>query len=227
VILSRQQANAIATGRKTTHHTLHDTLRAGARIPITVRDKPREPEIVCYTEITHTEHRTLRDLTRTEAKREGFDGPRGPLTFRKAWLEQHDKVWALQQARTDHGLTDEIIAERFKRYHEGRIPVNVITFRLAEAPDRWMARSSGRLTKGQTTSSPRDAIDELPVPPQEFVDALAKQANVTRITDRTAARKAAAIERLAFALCRSHGKQANNTLRAIERMTASLDRETA
>jgi hypothetical protein len=218
VILDRQQAHAIATGRKTTHHTTNDALRAGARIPITTRNG-RETEIVCHATITRAQTRELRDLTRAEAKAEGFDGARGPLNFRRAWLQRTSPQWLTPER------TDEQIAQRFHKQCDGPL-VTILTITLTEAPDRWMARSSGRLTSHQTTSNPRDAIDELPVPPQEFVDELARQANATRVTDRTQARKEAALERLALALARSQGKRANNTLRAIERMTASLDRDT-
>lgn len=217
MILTRQQANAIATGRKTTHHTLHDTLRTGSRIPIQVRTRPRQTDIVCHAQITATEQRPLRDLTRTEAKREGFDGPRGPLHWRKAWLQQHDGAWFSRQELSDTGLTDTAAQDRFQVKHAGQ-PVTVLTLQIAEEPDRWMAPSAGKQTKHQTTSNPRQAIDELAVPPQEYVDMLANRANENRTAKQAQARKEAALESFAIALHKARGKQANNMVRAAERM---------
>lgn len=224
MIFSRQHANAIATGRKTRHHTTIRALREGARIPVTVRQLLQgvcDAEIVCYVQITHVEGRGLRELTRTEAKHEGYDGPRGPLNWRKAWIETHDRTWALKQAGTDEGLTDEAVAIRFK-FYEGTL-VHVLTLELVEEPDQWMARSSGRLTAHQATSNPRDAIDDVPLAPQEFVDGLAKKANEARTAKMSEARKDAALESFATALRRARGKQAGNMVRAAERMARTVE----
>jgi hypothetical protein len=225
VILNRQQAKAIAGQRKTTHHTTHATLKTGARIPISVRQPNGTSEIICHAEITAIEPRQLRDLTRDEARAEGYDGARGPLVFRRAWLQQHDRSWFEAAKLTETGLTDELVARRWRR-HEGT-PVHVLELRLAEPPDRWMARSSGRLTSHQTTSDPRSAIDDLPVAPQEFVDALANKANENRTHTLAEARKEAALESFAIALHRARGKQASNMVRAAERMAKTVDRDTA
>lgn len=223
MIFSKQQANAIATGRKTTHHTKQDALRVGARIYVTTQG--REAEIVCYARVVSVEQRGLRDLTRAEAAAEGYMGPRGPLNWRKAWLEAHDKAWALRQAQTDEGLTDEKVATQFA-FHVGA-PVCVLSFELAEEPDRWMARSSGRLTAHQATSNPRDAIDDVPLAPQEFVDGLAKKANETRTAVLSEARREAALESFATALRRARGKQAGNMVRAAERMARTVEQGNA
>lgn len=224
MIFSRQQANAIATGRKTTHHTKHDSLRVGARLAVTVREPNRDGGIACYVRIAAVEWRGLRDLSRSEAKYEGYDGPRGPLNWRRAWLEEHDKAWAQEQAKTDHGLTDELVAERFHR-HKSKI-VYVLTLELVEEPDQWMARSSGRLTAHQATSNPRDAIDDVPLAPQEFVDGLAKKANEARTASQAEVRREAALESFATALRRARGKQAGNMVRAAERMARTVEKGT-
>lgn len=215
MIFSRQYANAIATGRKTKHHTTVRAWREGSRIPVTVDAEP-----VCYVQVVNVEERGLRELTRTEAKHEGYDGPRGPLNWRKAWIETHDKTWATKQLRTDEGLTDEAVAIRFK-FYEGTL-VHVLTLELVEEPDQWMARSSGRLTAHQATSNPRDAIDDVPLAPREFVDGLAKRANEARTAKMSEARKDAALESFATALRRARGKQAGNMVRAAERMARTV-----
>lgn len=223
MIFSRQHANAIAKGWKTTHHSMVRALSVGARVPVSVRT-PNEAQIVCYVRIAGMEWRGLRDLTRIEAKHEGYDGSRGPLNWRRAWLEEHDKAWAWEQAKTDRGLTDELVAERFHR-HKSK-PVHVLTLELVEEPDQWMARSSGRLTAHQTTGNPHAAIDELPVPPQEFVDGLAKKANETRTATQAQARREAAAADFAQALAkaRAAGKSTTNAIRHVERITRSLNR---
>lgn len=228
MIFSRQQADAIAMGRKTGHHTTTRAFREGARIPVATRGRWGEEwrgaklpaEIICYVRVTGVERRGLRDLTRAEAAREGYMGPRGPLNWRKAWLEAHDKAWALRQAQTDEGLTDEAVSAHFASYVGA--PVCVLSFELVEEPDRWMARSSGWLTAHQATSNPRDAIDDVPLAPQEFVDGLAKKANEVRTAVLSEARREAALESFGAALRRARGKQAGNMVRAAERMARTV-----
>jgi hypothetical protein len=225
VIFTRQQANAIATGRKTRHHTMITTLREGARVPVTVRGH-RESEIACYVRILSVEKRPLRELTRAEAKLEGYDGPRGPLNWRRAWLDAHDRDWTQLQARTEEGVTDDVAAERF-RWIANVLGTYVLAFELTEEPDEWMARSSGRLTARQATSNPRDAIDEVPLAPQGFVDGLAKRANEARTAALSDARREAALESFGAALRRARGKQAGNMVRAAERMARTVVDDTA
>lgn len=225
MILPKQQANAIANGRKTTHHTINDALRVGARFNVSWRDGKQLVK-TCYAQTIAREERELRDLTRDEAKREGFAGVRGPLDFKRAWLLQHDQDWCRKREALDIGLTDELIAERFQRHTQtGRI-IYVLTLALAEEPDQWMARSSGRLSNHQATSNPRNAIDDLPLAPQAFVDAEANRIRDNATATQAHDRKEAAIERMAKALTTTNGKRANNAVRAIERITASLERNT-
>jgi hypothetical protein len=226
MILPRQQADAIASQRKTTHHTTHDTLRVGARLPIMVRDPDKTTRIVCHARITAREERELRDLTRDEAKREGYPGVRGPLNFKRAWLTAHHKPQLARLEQTDSGATDEAVAALYAR-HTGTI-VHVLTLALAEEPDRWMARSSGRLTNGQATSNPRQAIDELPLAPQAFVDAEAKRINEAATSDDASQRRAAAAMRFAFAeaQARAAGVDTRRAARSVEQIAAALERRT-
>lgn len=224
MILPKQQANAIATGRKTTHHTMWDTLTLGSRQRIAYRVSKNEIETTCHIEITAVEKRELRTLDRFESKAEGFDGARGPLNFKRAWLLQHDQNWTLKQEATTNGLTDELVAQRFLK-HTGRT-VHVLTLKLAEEPDRYMAPSSGRQTRNQTTTNPRDAIDELPVPPQAFVDAEAKRIYELSQTTRAQARRAEAADRFAFAEARAReaGIDTRRAARSVQQIAAALER---
>jgi hypothetical protein len=223
MILPKQQANAIASGRKTTHHTTNDALRVGARFNISYREGKQLVK-TCYAQIVAREERELRDLTRDEAKREGYDGARGPLNFKRAWLQATQPAKLARLEQTDDGATDEAVA-RLYAAHAGRI-VYVLTLALAEEPDQWMARSSGRLSKHQATSNPRQAIDELPLAPQQFVDAEAQRIRDNATATRAHNRKEAALERMAKALTTTNGKRANNAVRAMERIATSLERDT-
>jgi uncharacterized protein YhfF len=223
MILNRQQANAIATGRKTTHHILHGSLQEGARVTIQVRTRPRETEIACYVKLLSVETRPLRDLTMREAKAEGYSGPRGPINWRKAWLQQHDQPWADRQKHSDAGLNETVVRDRFEAQYVGN-PVTVLEFELAEPPDRFLAPTR---TGHPYTSDPRRAIDELAVAPEEFVNQLANKANETRTATLAQARKDAALESFAQALHRARGKTANNMVRAAERMAQAVDRDIA
>lgn len=216
MILPKQQANAIASGRKTTHHTTNDALKVGARVNVSYRDGKQLVK-TCYIRIVAMEERELRDLKRDEAKREGFDGARGPLNFRRAWLEVNGRY-------TVKNFTDEAITELYAAY-VGRT-VHVLTLALAEEPDRWMARSSGRLTNRQSTSNPRDAIDELPLAPQAFVDAEATRIYETRQTSMAHAQRAAAAERFAQAeaKARAAGIDTRKAARSVGQIAAALER---
>lgn len=216
VILSKQQANAIASGRKTTHHTTNDALRVGARFNVNWRDGKQLVK-TCYAQIVAREERQLRDLSRDEAKREGFPGVRGPLDFRRAWLEANGRY-------NVKDFTDEAIA-KFYASQTGKC-VYVLTLQLAEEPDQWMARSTGRLTKHQATSNPRDAIDELPLAPQAFVDAEAKRIYEQSQTTRAQTRRAEAAERFAQteARARAAGLDTRRPVRSVEQITAALER---
>lgn len=224
MILPKQQANAIASGRKTTHHTTNDALKVGAQFNVSYRDGKQLVK-TCYVRIVAMEERELRDLKRDEAKREGYDGLRGPLNFRRAWLERIGSSLMEPDRETGMGPTDEAVAVRFAA-QTGRI-VHVLTLALAEEPDRWMARSSGRLTNRQSTSNPRDAIDELPLAPQAFVDAEATRIRSATTSTQAQARRDAALERMARALDTTNSKRANNAVRAMERMANSLERDIA
>lgn len=221
MILPKQQANAVASGRKTTHHTTNDALRVGARFNISWRDGKQLVK-TCYAQTIAREERELRDLTRDEAKRVGFDGVRGPLNFKRAWLTQHDQAWMARRGQNEFDRTDEEIAQRYAK--RAGTTVYVLTLALAEEPDQWMARSTGRLTKHQATSNPRNAIDDMPLAPQHFVDAEANRIRDNAVTTQARARKEAALERMHRALVTTNGKRANNAVRAIERITASLER---
>jgi hypothetical protein len=225
MILPRQQADAIASQRKTTHHTTHDTLRVGARLPIMVRDHDGT-RTVCHAQIIGIERRELRDLTRDEAKREGYPGVRGPLNFKRAWLIHHDKSWMSRSGQDQFDRTDEEIAQRFLK-HTGTI-VHVLTLALAEEPDQWMTRSSGRLTARQATSNPRNAIDELPLAPQAFVDAEAKRIYEARTTDQSSQRRAEAAVRFAHAeaQARAAGLDTRRAARSVEQIAKALERRT-
>lgn len=226
MILPKQQANAIATGRKTTHHTMWDTLTPGSRQRIAYRVSKNEIETTCHIEITAIEKRELRTLDRFESKAEGFDGARGPLNFKRTWLAQHDKGWTARHELSDEGITDEKVAAQFLK-HIGRT-VHVLTLQLAEEPDRFMAPSSGRQTRNQTTTNPRDAIDELPVPPQAFVDAEAKRIYEASQTTRAQARRAGAADRFAFAEARAReaGIDTRRAARSVQQIAAALERKT-
>lgn len=227
MILTRNQAQAIATGRKTTHHTTHTALRAGARLPIMHR-AGKQAEIVCHAQIVSIEHRELRDLTRDEAKAEGYAKATGPLDFRMAWIEQHDGSW-LDKTNAKPNITPTqlaaLIRQRWETMHVGE-PIAVLELQLVEAPDQYMAPSSGRLTKHQTTSNPRGAIDDAPVPPQDFVDALAKARREAWTTGQAATRREAAGESFERARRRAEaaGQNTQNAVRHVERITKALER---
>jgi hypothetical protein len=225
MILPKQQANAIASGRKTTHHTTNDALRVGARFNISYREGKQLVK-TCYAQIVAREERALRDLTRDEAKREGYDGARGPLNFRRAWLEATQPAWGAKCKATGEKPTDEAVAILFFA-HAGR-PTYVLTLALAEEPDQWMARSSGRLTKHQATSNPRQAIDELPLAPQAFVDAEAKRIYEHNQTMRAQARRAQAADRFAHAeaQARAAGIDTRRAARSVEQIAQALERRT-
>jgi hypothetical protein len=218
LILPKQQANAIASGRKTTHHTTNDALRVGARFNISYREG-RTLVKTCYAQIVAREERELQDLSREEAKREGYDGVRGPLNFRRAWLEVNGRY-------TVKDFTDEAVAELYAA-HVGKI-VYVLTLALAEEPDQWMARSSGRLSKHQATSNPRNAIDELPLAPQQFVDAEATRIYEAATTTQAHNRRAAAADRFAHAeaQARAAGVDTRRAARSVEQIAKALERRT-
>ena len=225
MIVSKQQALAIAGGRKTTHRTPNTALKVGHRQAVSYRESGTL-HTVCYIEATAAELGQLGELTRAQAKAEGFDGVRGPANHRRAWLEEHDRDWMAQTKQTDEGASDEVIAQRFQRL-AGR-DITVLTLKLVEAPDMFMAPSSGRLTKNQTTTNPRRAIDDAAVPPQEYVDAEARRINQQAASTLAQARREAAAENLARALRTGrNSKQINNAVRAVERITASIDRNQA
>jgi hypothetical protein len=159
LIFPAKQAAAIARGAKTTHRTPPSTVwRPGRTIAVqaTVGAEP-----VCHVRVLSVTEATLNDLTRQEATREGFDGARGPLNFKRAWIEGQDGAWIRRQAATDLGVTDEEVACRFADRWRWA-PILVVTLELAEAPSLYLAdvRAGG----GDYTTSSRRAIDELACP---------------------------------------------------------------
>jgi hypothetical protein len=227
MILPKQQANAIASGRKTTHHTTNDALRVGARFNVAYRENKQLVK-TCYAQIVAREERALRDLNRDEAKREGFPGVRGPLDFKRAWLQAHKSArWKLARLeQTDEGATDEAVAHLYAA-HTGTI-VYVLTLQLAEEPDQWMARSTGRLSKHQATSNPRNAIDDLPLAPQTYVDAEAKRIYEARTANTASQRRAQAADRFAHAeaQARAAGVDTRRAARSVEQIAQALERRT-
>jgi hypothetical protein len=225
LILPKQQANAIASGRKTTHHTTNDALRVGARFNINYRDGKQLVK-TSYAQITAREERELRDLSRDEAKREGFAGVRGPLDFKRAWLQANHGAKLARLEQTDAGATDEAVAALYAA-HKGTI-IYVLTLALAEEPDQWMARSSGRLSKHQATSNPRQAIDELPLAPQAYVDAEATRIYEHSQTAQAQARRAQAADRFAHAeaQARAAGVDTRRAARSVEQIAKALERRT-
>jgi hypothetical protein len=221
MILPKQQANAIATGRKTTHHTTWDTLTVGSCQNIGYRTPNDQAEIVARVKIIAVEERELRDLTKAELKREGCVGP---IHFRRTWLEETHSGWRKLLRDSPEQCTDEAV-ERLWQRQTGRI-VRVLTLQLVEEADQWMARSSGRLTKHQATSNPRDAIDELPLAPQAFVDAEATRIYETRRTSMAHAQRAAAAERFAQAEARARaaGIDTRKAARSVGQIAAALER---
>jgi hypothetical protein len=161
VILPAPLARATANGRKQTHRRPTDhAMRPGKRLAIREASPAgRVSELHCHVEITSVEQTTLRDLTREHAALEGFHGARGPLNFRRYWVEQHDKTWAERQYGSDGGLNDEAVRERFNARHVGT-PITLIHWRLTEAPSRFLAAGS---RGGDYTYTPARAVDELPV----------------------------------------------------------------
>lgn len=169
MILTSKETAAVAAGRKRTHRTAAACRwRPGHRL--TIREPPRktgrsvsatntEANRV-YVEITDVEHVPLAALTRDEATAEGFGGARGPLAFKRRWLERHDKAWVAKREATDDGLTDEQVAGRFVDHHEGD-PIVVLSWRLAEEPDLYLAQPTRG--SGDYTRNPHRAIDPLPV----------------------------------------------------------------
>jgi uncharacterized protein YhfF len=155
VILPTPLARATANGRKTTHRQPpNHTVRPGQRIPIRA-----DGEHHCHIEVLAVHQDTLRDLTREHAAQEGFAGARGPLNFRRYWLERYDKAWSERQHGSDGGLTDEAVAARFNTRHVG-LPVVVIEWRVTDAPNRFLAAGS---RGGDYTGIPARAVDPLPV----------------------------------------------------------------
>jgi uncharacterized protein YhfF len=155
VILPASLARATANGRKTAHRQPpNHTVRPGQRIPIRA-----DGEHHCHIEVLAVHQDTLRDLTREHAAQEGFAGARGPLNFRRYWLERYDKAWSERQHGSDGGLTDEAVAARFNTRHVG-LPIVVIEWVLTEPPSKFLAAGS---RGGDYTYTLSRAIDELPV----------------------------------------------------------------
>ena len=150
MILPTNQAQATATARKTTHRLRVGRWTPGKRIPI------RDPdELLCHVEITAVHPDVLVDLTREQASAEGFGGIRGPLTFRRAWLQRYDRAWLNKEDRSD-----EDVAQRFNARHAGD-PIIILTWQLVEAPDLYLAQPTRG--SGDYTSNRHRAIDPLPV----------------------------------------------------------------
>lgn len=121
---------------------------------------------------------TLTEPTRTIAKAEGY-GNRADavLALKRGWLTAHDAAWML-----DHqDATAETIATRYTAEHVGR-RIHILHLEPAEAFDEFM----GHQGREDYVDSPATAIDPLPVPPREFVQALAKAAEPEGVALRDA-----------------------------------------
>ena len=156
MILPANLAAAVAAGRKTTHRLPSCPWKPARRVAIlsAVREPGDEP--LCYAHVNTVEHTTLRPLSREQAGAEGFGGVRGPLNFKRYWLEHHDRAWIVSH----DVVTDEMVAERFASHHEG-LPVTVLSWALCEAPDLFLAQPTRG--SGDYTRNPHRAIDPLPV----------------------------------------------------------------
>ncbi len=148
----------MAAGRKTTHYLPPCLWKPGRRAAVLSVDREPGDEPLCYVQVHTVVHTTLRPLSREQASAEGFGGVRGPLNFKRYWLEHHDRTWFAD--RLAFGLTDELVAERFASHHEGT-PVTVLSCSLCEAPDLFLAQPTRG--SGDYTRNPHRAIDPLPV----------------------------------------------------------------
>ncbi|MEJ7783403.1 MAG: hypothetical protein WKF96_01280 [Solirubrobacteraceae bacterium] len=195
MILPRKQADAVASARKTEHRIpaidggrtfqRSRTINGERRYYGPVEERPRQTLPLIGARISLGQHRravvleieesvTLTEPTRTIAKAEGYgNDARAVLELKRDWLARHDNTWYAQQAYgTDDGLTVEKIAARFSTEHVGR-RIHIIHLANTEAYDEFMAPVGG------STSSPSMSIDpDAPMPPAEYVDNLAKQAEV-------------------------------------------------
>ena len=111
MILPTNLANAVAAGRKTTHRLTRCSWRPGRRIAILADAREPGTDPLCHVEIADVELTTLWALSREQAAAEGFGGVRGPLNFKRYWLNAHDRAWVA--THTGDGLTDEHVADRF------------------------------------------------------------------------------------------------------------------
>ncbi len=180
MILPQKQAEAVASGRKVTHRIPVGRMtkgpKAGARFKVAYwtrgEDGKRRTETACWVEITREpEVVGLTALDRAQAHTEGYAGVRGPLAFQRAYIEAHDRTWlAKREHEGDGSVTDEQVSARFRWFHVDT-PVHLLTWRLCEEPDEYMAQVGG------STHSPSRSIDgDAPMPPAEYVDRLAKAA---------------------------------------------------
>lgn len=156
MILRANLAAAVASGRKTTHRLPSCTWKPGRRVAILAIDRESGDPPACYVQVNAIEHITLWALSREQAAAEGFGGVRGPLAFRRYWLEHHDRVWIASH----DVVTDEMVAARFASHHEGA-PVTVLSWAVCEAPDLFLAQPTRG--SGDYTRNPNRAIDPLPV----------------------------------------------------------------
>jgi hypothetical protein len=188
VILPAPLARATAAGRKQTHRRPHDsTMRPGKRLAIRA-----DGELHCHVEITTIQQTTLTDLTRDQAAQEGFAGARGPLNFRRYWLERYDKQWATREHGSDGGLSDEAVAARFNDRHVG-LPITLIEWRVTEDPDLYLAApgQGDLLDKGNRdyTRNQHRAVDPLPVIDPVLQERYAREAEASFKRDLEEGRK--------------------------------------
>lgn len=184
MIFPAKQAHAIARGTKTTHRTRPSMVwRPGCTIAVQAAARA---EPVCHINVLAVTEATLANLTRQQAMVEGFAGARGPLNFKRAWLDRYDPAWIRARLGTedDTGITDEDVVRRIsERWLYS--PILVVTIELADTPSLYLADVRGG--QGDYTRNPGRAIDELACPP--FVERLAEQARAEGERQRASFRR--------------------------------------
>lgn len=201
MIFTEKAAQAITTGRKTQHRVPTGSRRwtPGKRISIQ-NEKGEDP--ICHVEITTIQRGSVLQPDRDIARAEGFDGVRGVLNLKRGWLERHDAQWCKKRKASDEGLTDELVAARFDRKP---IHVDVITWKLCEAPDLYLARPTRGA--GDYTRNHHRAIDDLPVIDQVTMERYAKKARELGEKQRTSFKQDLEAERARLAAASPRGIQ--------------------
>lgn len=182
MIFTPALARAILGGRKT--QTRIPTV-AGKRCPLkighdyAVRTGPGKP-VSCHVTVLARARQQLDAITHRDARAEGF---RTTNDFRAEWVRRHDAAWVdrelvdLAAAFDDTASVPEwILLERFRQRHAER-QVWAILFAVQQHGYRYLASQTDILAGGdQYTANKARAIDELEIPPAQWLEAEAKRA---------------------------------------------------